>query len=561
MFNLFLILAILILWIFFLYQISKKSDQDESTVNIYDTNYLAQEVRNCFTDAVNIDLSKLNMRQSELEKRKNNRNLLRKALRTCAYGDAGAKDFVKDYMKQILQKKCNVTPETIDLILPFERPEELTARDRFEFLLYIYRVKKGFGRNALSKLLIDYNLEALKEEKDGKRHYEVNEEDIREVYIDEVRCLNYQDKLEIVVQRIFSMDKGNGVIDDIIFQKIDGVSGGVSGVPEETFASVWIMFHGKSIHMSCLSFETERELKRVCKNIYKYEAPGQMSQASGFIVNSLKSGARVSDMRPPFSSSWAFWIRMFDSVEKHLIKELYPQNGNGYLERILYFIVKGEQTCVVSGQQGTGKTTCLEAMIAFINPVYNIRTIELTFELQLQRMYPQLNIAAMRETKTVTTEQAIEFVKKTDADVVIFGEIAKETEGEKVIKLAQSGSRFSMSTHHGITTRALISWFRNALLHSSGFQNEKIAESQVAEAIRFDIHLAKKAEGERFVERITEIIPGGDFKSYEVKEILSYQDGCYQLKHPISSETCKNIIWNLSGEEKLELERLMEGIN
>ena len=61
--------------------------------------------------------------------------------------------------------------------------------------------------------------------------------------------------------------------------KIDGVSGGVSGIPTSFYEqlddnikdtilpklpyshdSVWILFKGKTIHLSFLSFETEKEL-------------------------------------------------------------------------------------------------------------------------------------------------------------------------------------------------------------------------------------------------------------------------------------------------------------
>ena len=77
---------------------------------------------------------------------------------------------------------------------------------------------------------------------------------------------------------------------------IDGISGGVSGLPESFLSqvaqtdgdylgqivehkvpracdSIWIMFRGKSIRLAFLSFGTEAELKRVCQNIYKYQQP------------------------------------------------------------------------------------------------------------------------------------------------------------------------------------------------------------------------------------------------------------------------------------------------
>ena len=88
---------------------------------------------------------------------------------------------------------------------------------------------------------------------------------------------------------------------------IDGVSGGVSGLPESFLSqvaqtsdtdyltqisehrvpracdSIWIFFQGKSIRLAFLSFGTEAELKRVCQNIYKYNNPGQLSDTNSFL--------------------------------------------------------------------------------------------------------------------------------------------------------------------------------------------------------------------------------------------------------------------------------------
>ena len=82
-------------------------------------------------------------------------------------------------------------------------------------------------------------------------------------------------------------------IDEVRDMNIDGVSGGVSGLPEGFLSqvaqtdsdyldqvldhkvpracdSIWIFFQGKSIRLEFLSFGSESELKRVCQNIYKY---------------------------------------------------------------------------------------------------------------------------------------------------------------------------------------------------------------------------------------------------------------------------------------------------
>ena len=81
--------------------------------------------------------------------------------------------------------------------------------------------------------------------------------------------LSKSDKLDILVQRIYSQYKGLGVIDDIRDMKIEGVSAGVSGRYGEP-STVWILYRGVSLHLAFLKFDSDRELERVCMNIYRY---------------------------------------------------------------------------------------------------------------------------------------------------------------------------------------------------------------------------------------------------------------------------------------------------
>ena len=118
-------------------------------------------------------------------------------------------------------------------------------------------------------------------------------------------------------------------------RNIDGISGGVSGLPESFLSqvaqtdsdylgqisehkvpracdSIWIMFQGKSIRLAFLSFGSEAELKRVCQNIYKFNNPGQLSDTNGYKINEMKDGSRVVVVRPSMSETWAFFVRKFD---------------------------------------------------------------------------------------------------------------------------------------------------------------------------------------------------------------------------------------------------------
>ena len=310
---------------------------------------------------------------------------------------------------------------------------------------------------------------------------------------------------------------------------IDGVSGGVSGLPESFLSqvaqtdgdylnqvldnrvpracdSIWIFFQGKSIRLEFLSFGTESELKRVCQNIYKYNNPGQISDTNGYKINEMKDGSRVVVVRPSFSETWAFFVRKFD-VKRATLEQLVTFEGKEKAISLLKFLVKGARIVSLTGEQGCGKTTMLMGMIENIYETMNIRVQETAFELHLRKIYPTRNILTFRETDTISGQEGLDVQKKTDGSVNIIGEVATDPVASWMIQAAQVASKFTLFTHHAKTFPDLVTALRNSMLRTGVFKDEKTAEEQVIQVLNFDVHLVKDFRGRRYIERVTECIP------------------------------------------------------
>ena len=120
-----------------------------------------------------------------------------------------------------------------------------------------------------------------------------------------------------------------------------------------------------------------------------------------------------------------------------------------------------------------------------------------------------------------------------------------------MIQMGLTASLFTLFTHHAKTTNALVSAMSNALLSENIYHDELAAKRQVAEVIRFDIHIGLNGKGERFVERITEIIPEADtIQPFRVRELLSFEDGAYRLKAPVSAHSAVEIVKWMDTEQK-----------
>ena len=597
----------------------KKNAQVEEKVNVDDKTYtidmMIEFVKRRLDEITKINLYDIGLSEEELKRRKNKKYELKKALKGCTYGDVNDKRYVKELVYDLLEKEYGVTETNISKAIPFDIPSLLTAQDKFDILIYAY--KKEFGYEALTELIKKYDLAELKYvEGETKPSYVITSNEIEDIYEKENVALSFADKLNVVVQRIYQQYKGYSSIDEVRDMNIDGVSGGVSGLPESFLSqvaqtdggdylnqiaehkvpracdSIWIFFQGKSIRLAFLSFGTEAELKRVCQNIYKYNNPGQLSDTNGYKINEMKDGSRVVVVRPSFSETWAFFVRKFDVKRSTLEQWFKGEPGSDDSIELLKYLVKGARIISITGEQGCGKTTMLMGMIENIYETMNIRVQETAFELHLRKIYPTRNILTFRETETISGQEGLDVQKKTDGSVNIIGEVATDPVAAWMIQAAQVASKFTLFTHHAKTFPNLVTALRNSMLRIGQFNNEKTAEEQVVQVLNFDIHLTKDFRGKRYVERITECIPveekneytfdhrkektlEGKFdkffdnathyfekvtdrKLYTYRNILEYVDGEYIITNPITETNLKEMRMNMDASDAESFDKFVE---
>ena len=570
----------------------------------YTLEKMVDYIKRKMDEITKVNLYDLGLSEEELKRRKNKKYELKKALKGCTYGDVNDKKYVKQLIYDLLLNDYGVDETNISKAIPFDIASLLTPQDKFDIIIYMY--KKEFGYEAMSKLIKKYKLAELKYTAgDAKPSYVILPEEISAIYAKENFMLSLEDKLMVVVQRIYQQYKGYSSIDEIRDMNIDGISGGISGLPESFLSqaaqtdanvvnnvldhkipracdSIWIMFSGKSIRLAFLSFGSESELKRVCQNIYKYNNPGQLSDTNGYKINEMKDGSRVVVVRPTFSETWGFFIRKFD-VQRASLEQLIKDEGKEEAIDLMRFIVKGARIIALTGEQGTGKTTMLMAMIENIYETLNIRVQETAFELHLRKIYPTRNILSFRETETVSGQEGLDVQKKTDGSVNIIGEVATDPVASWMIQAAQVASKFTLFTHHAKTFPDLVTALRNSMLRTGVFKNELVAEEQVVSVLNFNVHLVKDFRGNRYIQRVTECIPVIDKNDYnynsrnettlegkldtfienstkyfaketnkelyKYQNIMEYQDGKFVLTNKITDKNIGEMIINMDEQD------------
>ena len=382
MVNILLIVLVIVVALALLFNFIKKrkNEEKEDILEVDDKTYTLEKmiefVKKRLDEITKINLYDIGLSEEELKRRKNKKYELKRALKGCTYGDVNDKKYVKELIYDLLYKEYGVDETNVSKAIPFDIPSLLTAQDKFEIILYMY--KNEFGYEALSEIIKKYQLDRLKYiEGEAKPSYVITEDEVNEIYEKENFVLALEDKINVVVQRIYQKYKGYSSIDEIRDMNIDGVSGGVSGLPESFLSqvaqtdgdylsqiaehkvpracdSIWIMYAGKSIRLAFLSFGSEAELKRVCQNIYKYNNPGQLSDTNGYKINEMKDGSRVVVVRPSMSETWAFFVRKFD-VKRAALEQIVHGPGKEETIDLLKYLVKGARIISLTGEQGCRK--------------------------------------------------------------------------------------------------------------------------------------------------------------------------------------------------------------
>lgn len=541
-----------------------KKDMNHPEADCFEIPVLAGKVKDIINEMINQDIALLNLNEAESKKREEQKNNLKNAVRGCTYGGQGEKNYLKEYIKEVLQRRLGITEDTIDRCIPFDRPDLLTARERFDILMYLQ--SKQDYRTAFLKLAEENQWFLPKEREDGY-HYIVTAEEVKEAYDSKMPYLGYSDRLEILTYRIYTYF-GHGVIDMLRDNAIDGVAGGQSGIAAErydyravlkgaeeqkryAYDSVWVQAKGIWLHLDFLSFQSSQELERVSRALIKYDAPYELTRNRPKIFTDMKDGSRVTAMRPPLSQTWTFFVRKFESAPRGL-ENCYSGEGVEQLIGYLKYLVKGSVHIAITGAMGSGKTSLLKELIRYINPTYNIRTSETMFELNVRDILPNRNIVPFRETDTVSMEELVDSLKKTDASCILLGEVSTEELACLSTQLAKITEQ-QLLTCHPTSTEGLISYFRQALMNRGSFTTEKLATEEVVRSIQIDVHTGKDTEtGQRYVEYINEILPTG-----EIRQLLRFSDGKYELRNAPSEALLQKMRKKLRFKDQAGLMKLL----
>jgi pilus assembly protein CpaF len=282
-------------------------------------------------------------------------------------------------------------------------------------------------------------------------------------------------------------------------------------------------------------FKDEAHLLRIVNKIVS--AVGRRVDESQPLCDArLLDGSRINiAVRPIAVDGPLVSIRKFSKKPYNLRKLIDMGAIRTPMAELLAASVKARVTLIISGGTGSGKTTMLNALSAFISEKERLITIEDAAELQLQ----QPHVGRM-ETRPPNIEgkgeiRQRELVKnalRMRPDRIILGECRGE-EAFDMLQAMNTGHEGSMATIHANTPRDALSRLEQMIGMAGMPMTVASIRGQIAAAIRAIVQLQRLSDGKRVVTSIAEIT-GLEGDIIQMQEIFKYvrtgtaEDGAVQ---------------------------------
>ena len=254
-------------------------------------------------------------------------------------------------------------------------------------------------------------------------------------------------------------------------------------------------------------FKDEQHLLRIINKIVS--AVGRRVDESHPLCDArLLDGSRVNvAVRPIGVDGPLVSIRKFSKKPLNLSKLVEVGALRPPMAELLAAAVKARITTIISGGTGSGKTTMLNALSAFISEKERLITIEDAAELQLQ----QPHVGRM-ETRPPNIEgkgeiRQRELVKnalRMRPDRIILGECRGE-EAFDMLQAMNTGHEGSMATVHANTPRDAISRLEQMIGMAGLPMTVASIRGQIAGAIQLIVQLQRQSDGKRKVTSIAEL--------------------------------------------------------
>jgi pilus assembly protein CpaF len=264
---------------------------------------------------------------------------------------------------------------------------------------------------------------------------------------------------------------------------------------------------GGRIEETAATFFDDAHLLRIIDRIVS-QVGRRIDEASPMVDARLPDGSRVNAIIPPLSLSGpSLTIRKFAREALTLDNLVGLGSLSDQTADFLAQCVRGKLNILISGGTGTGKTTLLNAVSAYIPEDERIITVEDAAELRLlQRHVVSLesrppNVEGEGE---VRIRDLVRNALRMRPDRIIVGEV-RGAESLDMLQAMNTGHDGSLTTIHANSARDALHRLEMLVLMAGIDLPVKAIREQIAGGFDLLVHIGRLVDGSRRVTQITEI--------------------------------------------------------
>jgi len=297
----------------------------------------------------------------------------------------------------------------------------------------------------------------------------------------------------------------------------------ISDILVNNHSQIYVERRGK-LESTDVRFADDAHLMKIIDKIVS-RVGRRIDESSPMVDARLPDGSRVNAIIPPVALDGpVVSIRRFAVIPLKIedlltFKTLTPEMAN-----LLQGLSKAKVNMLISGGTGSGKTTMLNILSAYIPSSERIVTIEDAAELQLQQ--PHVVRLETRppniEGKGEVTQRAlVKNALRMRPDRIILGEV-RGAEAVDMLQAMNTGHEGSLATIHANTPRDALSRLENMIGMAGLNLPIKAARQQISSAITALIQIGRMADGKRKVMSIQEIT-GMEGEIITMQEIFAFR--------------------------------------
>ena len=301
--------------------------------------------------------------------------------------------------------------------------------------------------------------------------------------------------------------------------------------------SVFIERDGRLIRWD-KSFTSREKLEDVIQQIAG-RCNRVINESRPIVDARLENGARVNAVIAPVALNGPILtIRRFPdrplTLEDLIARKSLTEECADFLKKL----VRARYSIVIGGGTGSGKTTFLGALSAFIPAEERIITIEDNAELRLLELPNLVRMEAKEanteDSKGVTIRDLIRTALRMRPDRVIIGEV-RGAEAVDLLQAFNTGHEGSLCTAHANSCRDMLSRLETMVLMGIDLPLEAIRH-QIASGVDILVHLGRMKDKSRKVMEVTEVCGMKEGEILLKPLFLRKEGGLMQVGQPENKE-------------------------